>query len=113
MALEWIPREAVAAIAKVANRPIVTGTVNFVGFGAMGGLVVSSPPIGEQAGRLALRILNGENASDIPVVVGNFTKPVYDWRELKRWNVSEESLPPESELRFRQLGLWEQYRRRR
>jgi signal transduction histidine kinase len=108
--IDYLPREAVAAIATVANRPIVTGTVNFVGYGAVGGLVVSSPPIGEQARRLALRILKGENASDIPVTVGDFKKPIYDWREIKRWNVSEESLPPGSELRFRQPGLWEQYR---
>ena len=107
--VDFLPRDAVAAIAKVANRPIVTGTANFVGFGAIGGLVVSSLPIGEQAGRLALRILKGENASDIPVVVGNFTKPVYDWRELKRWNVSEESLPPGSEVLFREPTVWERY----
>ena len=104
----FLPRDAVAAIAKVANRPIVTDTANFVGFGATG-LVVSSPPIGEEAGRLALRILNGENASDIPVVVGNFAKPVYDWRELKRWNVGEESLPPGSEILFREPTAWERY----
>ena len=107
--VDFLPRDAVAAVAAVANRPIVTDTVNFVGFGATGGLVVSSPPIGEQAGQLALRILNGENASDIPVVVGNFAKPVYDWRELKRWNVSEESLPPGSEILFREPTAWERY----
>ena len=107
--VDFLPRDAVAAIAKVANRPIVTDTANFVGFGATGGLVVSSPPIGEQAGRLALRILNGENASDIPVVVGNFTKPVYDWRELMRWNVSESRLPPGSEVLFREPTVWERY----
>jgi signal transduction histidine kinase len=107
--VDFLPRDVVVAIAKVANRPIVTDTANFVGFGATGGLVVSSPPIGEQAGRLALRILNGESASDIPVVVGNFAKPVYDWRELKRWNVSEESLPPGSEILFREPTAWERY----
>jgi signal transduction histidine kinase len=109
--IDYLPREAVAAIASVANRPIVTGTVNFVGYGALGGLVVSSPPIGEHAGRLALRILKGEKASDIPVTVGDFKKPIYDWREIKRWNVSEDSLPRERELRFQQPGIWEQYHR--
>jgi signal transduction histidine kinase len=43
------------------------------------------------------------------VVVGNFAKPVYDWRELKRWNVSEKSLPPGSEILFREPTAWERY----
>jgi signal transduction histidine kinase len=108
--IDYLPREAIAAVASVANRPIVTGTENFIGYGVVGGLVVRSPPIGTEAGRLVLRILKGENASSIPVTVGDFNKPVFDWREVKRWNVSEDRLPPESELRFRQPGLWEQYR---
>ena len=35
---------------------------------------------------------------------------MFDWRELKRWNISEAKLPPTSEIRFRQPGPWEQYR---
>jgi signal transduction histidine kinase len=108
--IDYLPREAVAAIATVANRPIVTGTVNFIGYGAVGGLVVSAPPIGEQAGRLALRILKGESASNIPVTVGDFKKPVFDWREIKRWNVSEDRLPTGSEFLFREPTAWERYR---
>jgi ABC-type uncharacterized transport system substrate-binding protein len=34
--IDYLPREAVAAIAAVANRPIVTVTLNFVGYGAVG-----------------------------------------------------------------------------
>jgi signal transduction histidine kinase len=108
--IDFLPREAVAAIATVANRPIVTGTVNFIGFGAIGGLVVSAPPIGEQAGRLALRILNGESTSDIPMAVGDFKRPIFDWREIKRWNVSEGKLPAGSEFQFRDPTAWERYR---
>jgi signal transduction histidine kinase len=33
-----------------------------------------------------------------------------DWRQLKRWNISESRLPPGSEVRFREFSLWEQYR---
>ena len=108
--IDYLPREAVAAVATVANRPIVTGTVNFIGYGTVGGLVVSAPPIGEQAGRLALRILKGESASNIPVTVGDFKKPVFDWREIKRWNVSEDRLPTGSEFLFREPTAWERYR---
>jgi signal transduction histidine kinase len=108
--IDYLPREAVAAVATAANRPIVTGTLNFIGYGTVGGLVVSAPPIGEQAGRLALRILKGESASNIPVAVGDFKKPIFDWREIKRWNVSEGRLPTGSEFLFREPTAWEQYR---
>ena len=41
---------------------------------------------------------------------GDFTKPIFDWRQLQRWNISEASLPPGSEIRFRPPTMWEQYR---
>jgi C4-dicarboxylate-specific signal transduction histidine kinase len=43
-------------------------------------------------------------------MAGEFVKPVFDWRELKRWNVPEDRLPSGSEIRFREPGLWERYR---
>jgi hypothetical protein len=36
--------------------------------------------------------------------------PIYDWRELRRWGISEARLPPGSIVKFRQPTLWEQYR---
>jgi signal transduction histidine kinase len=41
---------------------------------------------------------------------GNVMRPVFDWRQLQRWNVSEDRLPPGSEIRFREPWVWEQYR---
>jgi C4-dicarboxylate-specific signal transduction histidine kinase len=36
--------------------------------------------------------------------------PLFDWRELRRWNISEQRLPAGSEVRFRPPGIWEEYR---
>jgi signal transduction histidine kinase len=36
--------------------------------------------------------------------------PVYDWRQLQRWHISESVLPPGSKIQFRQPTAWEQYR---
>ncbi len=77
--------------------------------GAVGGLVADPQRIGREAARLALRILDGENASNIPVVTGEFVRPIFDWRQLQRWGISESNLPPGSEIRFRQPTAWEQY----
>jgi signal transduction histidine kinase len=108
--VDYLPREAVAQVAEVANRPIVTNTENFINYGAAGGFVVSAGPIGERAGRYALRLLSGEPASSIPVVVGDFNRPIFDWRALKRWGVAEASMPAGSEVRHRSLNIWEEYR---
>lgn len=35
---------------------------------------------------------------------------VYDWRELKRWGISETRLSPGSVVQFRDPTLWEEYR---
>ena len=33
--------------------------------------------------------------------------PVYDWRQLRRWHISEALLPPGSSIRFYEPGLWD------
>src|SRR5262249_724590 len=37
-------------------------------------------------------------------------RPVFDWRQLQRWDLSENRLPVGSEVRFRSPTAWEQYR---
>jgi signal transduction histidine kinase len=106
----YIPRDALVAIADVANRPIVVDQEVHIGYGATGGFVVHPDPIAEETAQRVLRILGGESASQIPVATGNFTRPVFDWRQLKRWKISESNLPPGSQVRFRESTAWEQYR---
>jgi signal transduction histidine kinase len=106
----YIPREALAAVAEVANRPIVIDAETSVGYGGTGGLVTRPHLIGQQTGRIVLRIFNGERPSEIPITVGDFVKPVFDWRQLQGFGISESRLPPGSEVRFREFSLWERYR---
>jgi PAS domain S-box-containing protein len=35
---------------------------------------------------------------------------MFDWRELKRWNIKEIDLPPGSFVRYKELSFWELYR---
>ena len=106
----YIPREALAAVAEVANRPIVIDVETSVGYGSTGGLVSRPHLIGQQTARIVSRIFNGERPSEIPITVGDFVKPVFDWRQLQRFGISESRLPPGSEVRFREFSLWERYR---
>jgi len=102
--------ERLALLAPVSNRPIVVDREDNFGFGAAGGFLSSAVPAGKDAARLAIRILSGEDASKIPITIGDSTKLTFDGRVLKRWNISESSLPPEAEIRFREHGIWDEYR---
>ncbi len=107
---DYMPREALRSVADVANRPIVVPAETYIGYGTVGGIVARPVPIAEDVARLALRILDGAAPSDFPITRGDYMKPIFDWRELQRWNVRETRLPPGSEVLFRQLSFWEQYR---
>ena len=104
------PIDGLRYISEVANRPIVVGAETFVGQGGIGGYVLTPEALGREGANLALRILDGESVADNPIVLSNSVKPIFDWRELQKWNVRETDLPPGSEIRFRDPTLWEQYR---
>jgi len=100
--------DVLSLIASTAKVPIyVSGA--YVGYGAVGGYIVNAYQCGMEAGQLAVRILNGAQPKDLPVVeVASI--PSFDWRQLQNWNIREDGLPPHSIVRFKELSLWESYR---
>jgi signal transduction histidine kinase len=104
------PATALSLIARDANQPIVVAAETFLAPGGIGGYVLLPGVMGVDVARLALRILNGEATSDIPVKVADVVRPVFNWIEMQRWGVSESRLPPGSEIRFREPSFWEVYR---
>jgi signal transduction histidine kinase len=106
----YLPQDAGKIVAEASNRPVVVDVDNRIGRGGTGGAVVRPTLVGEEAAQLVLRIFDGEDASQIPHDISESMKPLFDWRELKRWGISEAQLPSGSEVRFRELAAWEQYR---
>jgi signal transduction histidine kinase len=104
------PVKALELVAETANRPIVVSVETFLGHGGIGGFVMVPALIGESAARLASRIISGESAASIPATPGDIVRPIFDWRQMQRWGVSASSLPPGSEIRFRDPTAWERYR---
>jgi signal transduction histidine kinase len=102
--------EALPMIAAAANAPVFGIADTFLGHGVVGGFVVSAEEQGKIMGRDALEILGGKPPQDIPIVRGP-NLYLFDWRELKRWNLEESRLPAGSTVLFRQPTLWEQHGR--
>jgi signal transduction histidine kinase len=106
----YLPNEGLEAFADAANRPIVADLDNRIGHGATGGSVVVPALMGREAAQLVWRLLNGEEASEIPITASAAHELVFDWRLLQRWGIDESSLPAGSEVRFRAPTIWDQYR---
>jgi signal transduction histidine kinase len=103
------PFVALGMIAEKANRPIVVAAETFLAPGGIGGYVLVPAVIGEDTGRLALRILDGEPPSAMPPISGG-VRPIFNARQMERWKVSDSSLPEGSEIRFREPSFIERYR---
>jgi signal transduction histidine kinase len=103
------PADILGAIAPVASAPIYAMFALHVGSGVVGGEVFSDEGVGGRAAQLAVRILKGERAQDIPVEVAP-TTPTFDWRQVQRWGIKEDLLPPGSTIMFREPSVWERYR---
>src|SRR5439155_20641434 len=65
---------------------------------------------GIKSARIAVRILHGEPASSLPPRIVGLLPLRYDWRELQRWKIHENLLPPGSTVLYRTPGVWEQHR---
>ncbi len=101
--------ETLAAFAPFASAPIYGMGTGNLGKGIVGGYLGGSEANGTKVGEIALEILRGKRAQDIPV--GNAPAfYMFDWRELKRWKISEVNLPPGSIVNFREFTFWQLYK---
>ncbi|WP_052380736.1 ABC transporter substrate binding protein [Paenibacillus camerounensis] len=78
--------------------------------GAFGGSLISGMIQGQTAAGLAVRILEGEKADDIPVVDNSSVRDVFDYNELQRFGVSVKKLPEGSEVINTPFSFYETYK---
>ena len=94
---------------RVANAPIFFHDETFFGEGIVGGPMQMIAGQTKKAAEVAFRILDGEKPSDIKPSFVELAAPVFDWRQMQRWGITESSLPPGSTIAFREPTLWERY----
>jgi signal transduction histidine kinase len=101
---------ALTRLAATANRPVFTYDDAFFGDGILGGPMASVDALSKKAAAVALRILDGEKASDIKTPPTGLASPKFDWRPMQRFGISENDLPPGSTVFFKPPTAWETYR---
>jgi signal transduction histidine kinase len=100
---------ALEALREVASAPLFGMGDYEMGRGVVGGPLMQTNILGRQGALTALRMLNGEKSKSIETPAVVFGAPIYDWRELRRWSISESLLPAGSIVLFREPTPWQQY----
>jgi PAS domain S-box-containing protein len=105
----FVPAVQAKTFSEASNSPVYSLFDAYFGNGIVGGRLVSFEMQGKKAAELGLRILRGEKPSDIPLAMCP-TAFMFDWRQLKRWNIKEELIPPESIVSYKVPTLWDKYK---
>ena len=106
----FYPSEALDRIASKAKVPIYGHVDTYVGRGIVGGRVFTFETEGQNAARLGLRILAGEKTDSIPIPGESENSYRFDWRQLRRWGIDEQNLPPGSVVQYRETTFWDLYK---
>ena len=106
----YAPEEALDLITKASRVPVYGIYLDYVEHGVVGGCVEDPERTGTAIAESAVRVLRGEKPADVPVVVDSPTRNTVDWRQLRRWGISEKRLPPSSVVLFREHSVWDRYR---
>jgi len=103
------PLEYTDRIAAAANAPTYSWADSTMGHGILGGNLYVQKDVIARVAELALRVLKGEKPDTIAVSIYDATQPQLDWRQLRRWGISESQIPAGTLVRFRNPTIWEGY----
>jgi len=94
-----------------SNAPVYAIFDTVIGCGIVGGSLFQVEASARQAAKLALRILHGESVANLPVEPGPPNQVVVDWRQLQKWDIPENRLPPGTVVQYRVPSAWEAHKK--
>jgi signal transduction histidine kinase len=97
-------------VSDAANRPMFSLYRMDLGFGIVGGRLTDFSIWGEVLGERALEALEQPSLRTMVVPVERHARLEFDARQLARWGIDEDRLPPGSAVEFRAHSLWRDYR---
>jgi len=104
------PVDIVGSIAHASAAPMYTQLDSYLGEGVVGGSMLRIEDEGSRTGRLVIRVLRRRPTDPMPPVEAIGHDYVVDWRQLRRFGLSESALPPGTEVLYREPTLWQRHR---
>jgi len=104
----FTPLEVGKMVAKAANAPVFCLWDTIMGWDTIGGSLLSFEAEGAYAAKTALDILDKKIVLTKPETTLPSSKTyMFDWRQLRRWKLSEAALPKGSIVINRKLTFWD------
>jgi signal transduction histidine kinase len=111
--LPFTTPEATNLITKISKVPVfILGSDSFPkDGGAVGGYVIDYINVGREFGKAANRILRGTDPKSIEVNLNSFYHYIFDWRELKRWDLLDsKAIPEQTTFLFQHYSFLSEYK---
>jgi signal transduction histidine kinase len=105
------PPKALRMVSNASNAPVFGFVESHMGKGIVGGRLASLQWQIEKVAELTERILAGEAPAEIPIAEEAGYLTIYDWREVRRWEIPESSLPKYSVLINKEPTVFARYKR--
>ena len=105
--------EVTNLITKISDVPVfIIGSNSFPkDGGVIGGYVINYTNVGREFGKAANQIISGTDPKSIEVNQQSFYQYMFDWRELKKWNLlSSKAIPEQSTFLYQQYSLFSLYK---
>jgi signal transduction histidine kinase len=106
----FAPREAARGMAAVSSAPVYGPYNTFIGVGIVGGAMPSFEGMGREAGNIVNRLFAGADPATLQLPRIMPTTLNVDWRQVRRWGISESEIPPATVVHFREPTFWEAYK---
>jgi PAS domain S-box-containing protein len=107
---DFTHEESLVMIDRHCCVPIYAPWTFYLGHGIVGGLLTSGIMQGRTAAQIALRVLDGESAEDIPVVMKSPNRYFFDYHKLSLHKLPLDRLPSESQIINRPFSFYHEYR---
>lgn len=106
--IRYIPCEAAKQLCQHAAVPVYSLWTSILGSGIVGGYLLSGELVGQELAHILTAPTNIKNA-DINKLSDKFNGFYYDWRQLNRWDINENTLPAGSKVLFKKPTFYVYY----
>lgn len=107
----WIQPETAAKFwQEICDRPSYTSLGHRVEYGVIGGIINTGDLHGATVAKMALRILRGEPASQIPIMYRSPSASIFDYTQLKKYGIKISALPPNSIIINEPFSFYQEYK---